>query len=62
MKLQVSGDPRALALLEFWGKNNNAPCQLTRRVVWSSAYGIRTRVADVRGRRPRPLDERATTL
>jgi hypothetical protein len=25
----------------------------------SSAYGIRTRVADVRGRRPKPLDERA---
>jgi hypothetical protein len=24
-----------------------------------SAYGIRTRVADVRGQRPRPLDERA---
>ena len=26
---------------------------------WSSAYGIRTRVTDVRGQRPKPLDERA---
>ena len=24
-----------------------------------SAYGIRTRVTDVRGQRPKPLDERA---
>ncbi|GEM_PF-5299394 len=28
----------------------------------SSAYGNRTRVTDVRGRRPRPLDERALIL
>ena len=27
-----------------------------------SAYGIRTRVAAVRGRRPRPLDECATLV
>ncbi len=36
--------------------------QLKSPYFLGSPYGIRTRVTGVRGRRPRPLDERATQL
>ena len=40
-------------------KENPRPDRSTWGSFFGSPYGIRTRVTGVRGRRPRPLDERA---
>lgn len=57
---QLVWTPEEIRLALFGNPTpGNAVTKVQPEKTFGSPYGIRTRVADVRGRRPRPLDERA---
>ncbi len=53
--------PQKIRLAFFPGEGENLVAGVQRDVTVGSPYGIRTRATGVRGRRPRPLDERANS-